>query len=107
MINHTIRPAFDIELAIIEGSEVVGFCGHRFVPTVIVGTSGRADDPSAPHCQNCRDAIDICERWSRLTDEQARITAEMEQLEQAHRDLVRGVRERREVPYEAPARALT
>lgn len=52
-LNHVIRREDDIQLAIIEGTEVEGLCGHRFVPTVTVGTSGGAHVPGAPMCSAC------------------------------------------------------
>lgn len=63
--NHVIR-GYDIELAMIEGTEIVAECGATFVPSVTVGTSGRADVPGAPLC-------DVCDELKALLDERRKL----------------------------------
>ncbi|MDQ1130676.1 hypothetical protein [Microbacterium sp. SORGH_AS_0888] len=63
-VNHRIRPGYDVTLAMIEGTEVRSLCAISFVPTVQVGTSGLATDPTAPDCPECQDLYDITrEAW--------------------------------------------
>lgn len=96
MINHVVIPGVDLQIAMIEGSEVTAFCGVRFVPTVQVGTSGSAAAPGAPWCSSCDDLHDIALRWSRLKDERNRLNRELYALNREYRRLRRVAREERE-----------
>ena len=49
-LNH-VTP--DLDLALIEGSEVTALCGVRFLPTLRVGSGGRADEPAFTMCPEC------------------------------------------------------
>ncbi|MGL3150667.1 hypothetical protein ACSS7Z_09930 [Microbacterium sp. A82] len=93
--NHTIRPKYDIDLAIIEGTKVMAFCGDVFIPTVTPGTSGRADVPGARYCEACEESMTISEEWSRIKDEKNRLIREMRMLEKAHKSLIREQQELR------------
>lgn len=94
--NHTIRPEYNVQLAMIKGTEIVAFCGRRMIPTVQVGTSGRADRPGAPQCEACVEGERICFEWSRLKDEKNRLAREMRAMEKAFRALQNAQREIRE-----------
>ncbi len=100
-VNHTIRPSFNIQIAVIEGTPVIAFCGKTFVPTVTVGTSGRATVPGAPNCPDCETAIDMSERFTQLRDEKNRITREMRALQREHKKLIHTSRERHAEPVTA------
>lgn len=99
-INHLIKPECDLNLAMIEGTPVEGLCGVTFTPSVQMGTSGRADVPTAPICDHCETAKDISEKWSRLADERELIQHEMDALNAEHRVLRRMWRKERETARE-------
>lgn len=103
IVNHIIRSGHDLQLAMIEGTEVLTRCGIWFIPTVTVGTSGRADIPGNPQCADCDRALELLRQWSRLKDEKNRMLREMRTLERQHRELISGVREKRSEPQEVNA----
>lgn len=92
--NHTVKPGTNLDIAIIEGTKVEVFCGLQFVPTVTVGTSGRADIPGAPDCEACRELFDITLKWNRLRRKRNRINRELYSLEKEHNRLREVERER-------------
>lgn len=101
--NHRVKSG-DLQLAMIEGTPIKTFCGDIFVPTVQVGTSGRADLPGAPNCDRCDEAIEVCRQWSRVKEEKNRLVREMRALEKLHKQLMVEYREKREnVPDPAMA----
>ena len=77
LVNHCVPRSQNLQLAMIEGTEITTLCRDRFVPTVIVGTSGQPHQPGAPLCERCEELLDIQQRWSRLKDERDRIDEEM------------------------------
>lgn len=93
--NHVIR-GYDIELAMIEGTEIVAECGATFVPSVTVGTSGRADVPGAPLC-------DVCDELKALLDERRKLRIWRDWLE---RQINAGDEEYRRLSARSRERAL-
>lgn len=91
--NHKVKPEYDIDLAVIEGAPIEAFCGVVFVPTVIVGTSGRATDPNAPDCDACEKLYTVTIEWNERRHEKNRLLREMRALEKEHRALRREARE--------------
>ena len=85
--NHKVIPGADLAIAIIEGTKIEVFCGLQFVPTVTVGTSGRADVPGAPDCEACQELYDITVEWNRLRHERNRINRELYSREKEYRRL--------------------
>lgn len=83
--NHVVKPSHDLQLAMIEGTEIETLCGERFVPTVTVGTGGGSHVPGAPMCERCHVADDITERWNILRVEVEQLQAEMEALNMEYR----------------------
>lgn len=83
--NHIVKPSNDLQLAMIEGSEIEALCGDRFVPTVTVDTGGGAHVPGVPVCERCQVANGITERWNILRVEVERLQAEMEALNMEYR----------------------
>lgn len=96
VINHKIRPEYDVTLAMIEHTEVAAFCGEKMIPSVVPGTSGSAAVPGAPACETCEELLGISWQWSRLKEEKNRLLREMRALEKAHRSVFREHRERTE-----------
>ncbi|GGH44990.1 hypothetical protein [Microbacterium album] len=87
-MNHHVMPAFDITLAMIEGTKVQTYCGRSFVPTVQVGTSGRPDLPGAPDCRKCTELRELTVKWNRLRLEKNRLMREMRAVEKQYRHAV-------------------
>lgn len=77
LVNHYVTRSQDLQLAMIEGTQVTTMCRDRFVPAVVVGTGGKAHQPGAALCARCEELSDIQQQWSRLKDERDRIDAEM------------------------------
>lgn len=102
--NHKVMPGTDLDIAIIEGTTIEAFCGMQFVPTVTVGTSGRADVPGAPDCEACLKLYDLTVQWNRLRHERNRINRELYALE---KEYTRRVAERTNAPEPAFERVLT
>lgn len=67
-VNHMIKPVHDIQLAMIEGTDVEALCGHRFTPSVVVGTGGKADVPGARICERCDIIAELWEEMNELAD---------------------------------------
>ena len=102
ILNHIVRSG-DIDLAMIEGTRIEVWCGLRFVPTVTVGTSGRAHVPGAPDCERCKTIVDTWREWIRLKDEKNRLIREMRAIEKLQEERRRERSEERErVPEMAP-----
>lgn len=102
-INHLIHRQGDLQLAMIEGTQVTAWCGIRFVPEVQVGTSGSAHAPGAPECDRCRDVVDTWREWIRLKDEKNRLVREMNALRKLQRTRLKEWQEKRErVPELVP-----
>lgn len=83
--NHIIHDRYDIQLAMIEGTEIEALCTDRFIPEVEGGTGGGAHVPGAPLCERCQLARDITERWNILRIEVERLQAQMEALSMEYR----------------------
>ena len=102
-INHLVQNRPDLQLAMIEGTQVTAWCGIRFVPEVQVGTSGSAHAPGAPECDRCRDVVDTWREWIRLKDEKNRLVREMNALRKLQRTRLKEWQEERErVPELVP-----
>lgn len=100
-LNHRIRDEYDIELAMIEGTDIEALCGVRFIPSVTVGTSGQAYEPAAGICEICQEIFVVDAIREKLRREQDRIALEMRKLEEERerwRELARQEREQEEEP---------
>lgn len=87
--NHIVKAGYNLDLAMIEGTPIEVWCGLRFVPTVTVGTSGRADIPGAPDCERCKKIVSSWRDWIRMKDEKNRLIREMRALEKLQRERIR------------------
>lgn len=96
--NHKVKPGMNLDIAIIEGTKIEVFCGMQFVPSVTVGTSGRADVPGAPDCEACQELYDITVKWNRLRRERNRINRELYSLEKEHVRLREAERTKADAP---------
>ena len=83
--NHRIWPEYDIDLAMIEGTQIGAVCGLRFVPSVTVGTSGGAHVPGAAMCERCETIATIKEQFNRIADERDRLQRQLDGLNAAYR----------------------
>lgn len=99
--NHKVKPGMNLDIAIIEGTKIEAFCGMQFVPTVTVGTSGRADVPGAPDCEACQELYHITVKWNRLRHERNRINRELYSIEKEYRRLRQAERTRADDPEPA------
>lgn len=93
-INHHIWPTFDINLAMIEGTEIEAICGQRFVPTVTVGTSGAAHVPGAAMCDMCEEIKRIRKEFAALEAARNSLQRQMDAIEEEYRSLRIGARRR-------------
>lgn len=93
--NHIILPAYDITLAVLEGTKVEAFCGDVFVPTVITGTSGRFDDPTGEQCEPCEESRRLTVEWNKLRHEKNRLLREMNAVSKVYRNAREEWREQR------------
>lgn len=85
VLNHIIWPEYDIQLAMIEGTQIGAVCGLRFVPSVTVGTSGGAHVPGAAMCERCETIATIKEQSNRIADERDRLQRQLDDLNAAYR----------------------
>jgi len=95
-VNHKVKSSADLEIALIEGTPIKVWCGIEFVPHIRIGSSGRADEPSAPTCEQCDEVISDWRAWIRLKDEKNRLIREMRAIEKAQEQRQRQWREDRE-----------
>lgn len=94
-INHLVRSG-DLQIAMIEGTQILSWCGLRYVPEVWVGTSGSAASPDAPTCARCTDVVDDWREWILLKDEKNRLIREMNAIKRRQAIRVREWREERQ-----------
>jgi len=87
-----------IDIGVIQGKEMLALCGERFVPSVRVGSSGRADEPEWPICDRCKSLVELKDEYHRAREERNRAVREMRRAEKKFRDLRRSPR----VPDFAP-----
>lgn len=92
--NHHIWPEYDIDLAMIEGTEIEAICGQRFVPTVTVGTSGRAHVPGAAMCEMCEEIKRLRREFGALERLRDQFQQQMDALNEEYRTLWIGTRRR-------------
>lgn len=92
-LNHRVLESLD--LALIEGTPVTPLCGvGAFVPHLVVGLGGRADDPDLANCVACDG---MHSRWLELRreadawrEDANRCLREMRSAERRIRELLRG-----------------
>lgn len=80
-INHIVRNG-NLQIAMIQGTQIRSWCGLRYVPEVWVGTSGSAAKPEAPTCERCLDVVAEWKEFIRLKDEQERLLLEMSAIKE-------------------------
>lgn len=83
-VNHRVWPEYNIDLALIEGTEIETLCGERFVPTVTVGTSGGAHVPGAPICEDCETAAEISRALKQLRRQQEALQTQIDGFNHAY-----------------------
>ncbi|MGF3057107.1 hypothetical protein [Microbacterium sp. YY-01] len=81
-LNHLIPPDSQLQLALIEGTEVEALCGHRFTPTLTVGSSGRADVPGAAWCDACDQTAELRKKYELLAELRTNLRENMNAIEE-------------------------
>ncbi len=83
-LNH-LAPRDQIDLGLIAGTPIEALCGVNFVPTLRVGASGAADNPSLDVCTACECVMELIEEQNELAFKHRRVKAAIKAVKEAAR----------------------
>nr|WP_231370909.1 DUF3039 domain-containing protein [Microbacterium sp. 11MF] len=90
-MNH-YAPRRAIDTALISGETIRALCGERFVPSLRVGSGGKADAPGAVICAECEGLHDLMGDLKDLRDERDILNRRISDAERLLADARRGKR---------------